>query len=277
MTVCVATFDSDGNIVAACDQMISMQGLQTAETAAVKIRYLGVNWVAMFAATDASPITPIIKRANNLLFSGDAKPAMMNVAVDALCTAYSDELQAHIQRSILNRYSLTVADLHTLKADLAITGEVMEAVRKANFDVSFLVMGHDKDGPHIFTVDNPGVSACHDVAGYHAVGTGAWLASSELMRTNFDADNPDELGATVYNVCGAKFAAEAAEGVGGPTFLLVIRPNELPRLYYDEPLQKIKDLWYAKRRRLAISTKQRDSIRALLIKPSAGEEWKPTS
>lgn len=76
-----------------------------------------------------------------------------------------------------------------------------------------MVCGFDQDKkPHIFSVENPGRIANHDLTGFHAIGAGARTALARLLM--LDSTPRDSIGMALYQAFDAKVNAELVQSVG---------------------------------------------------------------
>jgi hypothetical protein len=89
-------------------------------------------------------------------------------------------------------------------------------------DTATIFCGVDNDGAHIYTARGGQIS-CDDVAGFSAIGAGAWHADSQIMfgehskwRTFTD---------TLHLIYSAKKRSEVAPGVGTATDMFYIGPQ----------------------------------------------------
>jgi len=85
-----------------------------------------------------------------------------------------------------------------------------------------LVFGFEPSGvARLFTITSPRGAAAFGNVGYWAIGSGASYAIDSLVHRGY---NPNERPARcIYQVCEAKFKAEADPNVGHGTFLGVVR------------------------------------------------------
>ena len=94
------------------------------------------------------------------------------------------------------------------------------AIQSLQLGVSVILAGVDQTGAHIFTIEDPGTTACFDRLGYHAIGSGHRHALLTLV--SHSQHKSADINRTVFNVYAAKRAAEAAPGVGQATEMRVI-------------------------------------------------------
>jgi hypothetical protein len=112
--------------------------------------------------------------------------------------------------------------ISSLPPDLAMM--IDDEIQRMRLDVSIIVAGVDRAGPHIFSIEDPGTSACYDRLSYHAIGSGHRHAMLSLVAHNQHLRMG--LNQTVFNVFCAKKAAEAAPGVGQATEMRIITRDE---------------------------------------------------
>jgi hypothetical protein len=93
-------------------------------------------------------------------------------------------------------------------------------IQTMELDVSIILAGIDRGGPHIYSIEDPGFSRCYDRLSYHAIGSGERHALLTLVAHGQHLSTG--LNQTVFNVYCAKRAAEAAPGVGTATEMRVI-------------------------------------------------------
>ena len=88
---------------------------------------------------------------------------------------------------------------------------------------SAIVTGLDADGwPHIYTIGDPGLAHCEDMAGFAVIGSGQHHARSQFMTRGYGPDAP--IWETLQLVYAAKRKAETAPGVGKGTDMGGISP-----------------------------------------------------
>jgi hypothetical protein len=107
------------------------------------------------------------------------------------------------------------------------------------------VSGFDRDQQaHVFVVDDPGVLQSFGSTGFWAIGSGQPEALSSIFFTTAHLhDFPQTLNGMIYDLCAAKFMAEANPHVGTSTNVLIRRFGESPETYSDVAIQAIRELW----------------------------------
>jgi hypothetical protein len=108
--------------------------------------------------------------------------------------------------------------INRLPPDLAMTLD--DAIQRMRLGVAVIVAGVDRDGPHIYGIEDPGTYSCYDRLSYHAIGSGHLHAMLALVAQNQHLSMG--LNQTVFNVYCAKRAAEAAPGVGQSTEMRIV-------------------------------------------------------
>jgi hypothetical protein len=69
--------------------------------------------MCFFSGNDLTPVPPIVARARDILSA--SKPTEVSGVVDAVCEAYSGELNLTAERSVLRKYGLKMASVATSK------------------------------------------------------------------------------------------------------------------------------------------------------------------
>jgi hypothetical protein len=169
---------------------------------------------------------------------------------------------AELYRETYNRAVLKRCE-QAMLAPLGLTAEALfakdsdvrtEVVNRLVSDMRFfepprietMVTGYDADGAHIYTIRDGDVTM-NDMAGFAAIGSGAWHAESQLMRANINLTT--SLPSAIWHTYTAKKRSEVAQGVGSATDMVVVgaafghshivKPEEIAVL--DEVYAKIVD------------------------------------
>jgi 20S proteasome alpha/beta subunit len=130
----------------------------------------------------------------------------------------------------------------------------------ASVDASFLVFGYDNQKmPHIFTVKEKGEVEYFDMSGFWASGSGQTAALGALSSKNHSRFNSYKR--VLLNMCEAKFAAEAAPGVGQESFVVVVHPDGSHFTLYNIGLMRKA---YERARRKPVTKSQMNAVEALL-------------
>ena len=269
MTLCLASFArKDKYIIAICDTMISSDDW-SGDKMALKARPLPNDWCVMTAG-DQSPATPILESVVASLATTSDKSLSSTVA--CFQQAFSEQLQSRI-RQILMPYGMTLENYHQIGPALGPNFQkILFEMSTASIAATFLVFGYDdKKRPHIFTIKDKGEVEYFDLSGFWAVGCGQTAALGSLFSKNHSRWNPYKL--VLLNICEAKFAAEAAPGVGQGSFVVVIHPDGSHLTLYDiEPVRKA----YERARRRPVTKTQKNAVEALLknLTPERGPQKK---
>lgn len=225
MTVCIAVtprFRSE--IILVSDQLLSSE--VTSIEAGLKLTKLGpgIEWYIMFAG-DATRFQPLVERMREPL--GDVKDTRLELrtAIELAERAYYVETTKFIEAEILGPYGLTRDDF--VKKGRRWLGpatyaQLFEQIGSTDLGIEILVVGHDATAQtQMFSVSSRGL-ATRTVLPYHAIGSGSYLALGTLYQlAHFPAMDLEE---NVYRTCAAKFAAEAAPGVGKQTQAMIVDP-----------------------------------------------------
>jgi hypothetical protein len=174
--------------------------------------------------------------------------------------AFREQLHARI-RQILMPYGMTLENYHLIGLALGPNFQrILLEMSTASVDATFLVFGYDiQKMPHIFTIKDKGEVEYFDRSGFWAIGSGQTAALGSLFNKSHSRFNPYKR--VLLNVCEAKFAAEAAPGVGRGSFVVVIHPDGSHLTQYDiEPVRKA----YERVRRKPVTKSQKSAVEVLL-------------
>ena len=180
-----------------------------------------LQWWAMVAGDDVTHIIPVLEAANLALVR--LSPEMNTLAnVERIVTkAYHDVRLQYADDLVLAPIGLT---MEALWRNPQWQKDLVEKLGQVDLGCQILVAGFDRDGDgHIFTVEHPGIARNHDLAGWAAIGSGAFSAVSTLLLHSVNYEM--EVVQVLYHVCEAKFMAESASGVGKYTIAKVISPK----------------------------------------------------
>jgi 20S proteasome alpha/beta subunit len=226
VTVCIAAIANYGTaIVIAADQMLTM-GWAKSDKSALKIGGVHANFSVMFAG-NIEHVGPVLRSIRKQLEGKDG-PSYDDIE-NAASKAYQDRLREERENTVLGGYGVTLNEF--LQGGPQRFGNTtysqwlaeMDSVKLGSPDgLSLLVAGYDGNGgPHILSVEHPGVVKNHDIQGFWAIGSGQYGALSSLFFHSYNKRTlPEE---TVYHVAAAKFMAEeSSSDVGKTTNLLII-------------------------------------------------------
>lgn len=252
VTVCIGAINAVGDIVTASDQMLTMSmGTFSGDEAAAKVEMLTLGWRVMFAADDVGVVPPLIRRIRSRLYSSE-EPLTVDFMIRVLRESYQEERLQRATEMYLSPFGI---DLSTfLSNGAAVLGDnnlaaiLRERIERHELGCELLVSGHEEvpsasvtSSAHLLVVSNPGIVKDCSVAGYWAIGSGAYLALSSLATRRQNLRH--ELAPMIYNVCEAKFAAESAIGVGRETFVTIHRDNETWTTMEGRDLGAIRRHW----------------------------------
>jgi len=239
VTVCIAAVcGSPATLIMSSDHMISMGSHWSADGLAMKIDSVGVGWFSQFSAENMSPVTPIheVLRKSSQTTMGQVSSNVKK--------AYHEQRLVQIQDEILNLYGLSWEDFLTKGKDLLTERDFEQVIDKiASYDLGLelLMSGFDNEGPHVFSVSNPGKCDFYDKLGFAAIGSGSTLALASLFTSTYKRTDPLET--CILKVLCAKFSAESASGVGSDTFVSMYSP-ERGLMWLDyETLCDAKEEW----------------------------------
>jgi 20S proteasome alpha/beta subunit len=287
MTVCIGSLARNKQIVMVCDRLLSM-GSFSVDTATLKLSTLHVDWVVLFAADDTG-IVPIVLREIQNQFSDHADfdtPVEIDVIVSCLREGFQKTRRMMATDKYLSTYGLTLEEfLRDGAAKFGNTGFALlrQQIEQCDLGCELLVCGFDDTrASHVLTVNDPGIVKEHNVAGYWAVGSGAYQAIGTLASRGHNG--LQNLESAVYNLCEAKFAAESAPGVGKETVILVIGEDHSMSTLRPDEIASLRKEWEAIGKPRKLRTKAKELIEQSLRKnasrltgPNRVQTSKPTS
>lgn len=251
VTVCIGATFLDKWLVTASDQKLSMPGMFSGDLLMAKIDPIHPNWCAMVSGDDITLAIPIWDRARKKLgfeTGRETEPPgkTLEELRDAVTAAYQEERERQIADRFLKPHNLTHDEFvksRKLLGDYVFSNVWGEVDRFDLERITFLVAGFDKfKRGHVFTIENPGVYKNYDPTGFWAIGSGQYLALASLFLSDMRT-TPPSFETLIYEVCAAKFLAEAEGNVGKGTSLIVYEVGKPPEYYDEEGVKQIRQLW----------------------------------
>jgi hypothetical protein len=229
--------------------MLATLGVMASDVQVLKNDVLFPRWVMMTAGDDTEHIDPILTRARKLLHTKIEHKTPQQVA-SKLAQAYEERLQELIQANVLKRYRFTpntFRDTGKKKMTASVYNSLITKIAAVKLKLSFLVCGLDgtRTG-HIIGIDRDNAPVSYDKLGFWAIGDGAPMALASLGFFNHQPriSGGLSLGECVYQVCAAKYMAEAAKTVGKQQLLTVYGPDEgQVRFLFLADQQRIREAW----------------------------------
>jgi 20S proteasome alpha/beta subunit len=227
VTVCIAGICEGTSIVGASDRMITAGDVEY-EPPQTKVVSLTTSIAAMIAgdaALQTEIFMPVFDKVNAQISTLPNDWVPVRTVADWYYEIYRQVRNSRIEQMILNPLGLDrntfISRQNELQSQLAmkLAGEIL------NFDmpeIETIVAGVDSSGPHIFVVDNKGVTA-RDSVGFAAIGAGYWHANSQFMFSEYARWKP--MPEVLLLTYAAKRRAEVAPGVGQGTDMFMIGPN----------------------------------------------------
>lgn len=241
MTVCVAAISSNGPcIVCIADKALSYGEYIQWDSDCTKILELRNKAVVMMSSDSESHATKLVRHLANI--------------EDLSCNRY--DLIKQIERQFSGAYSdmqeTEILTPQTLSRETyigAITGDTVNehisgiARKMENFNLlcDALICGYDEDkSPYILHAVSPGVVTDFTNVGFHAVGSGAEKAVSQLLFS--EHKRTAGVPRTLYECFDAKAHAEMAVGVGYEWDACFVT-SEGPKPLLEEAKPLIDQVW----------------------------------
>jgi hypothetical protein len=257
-TLCLASICRGRRIVGICDAMLSNQEW-SGDRMAMKAKPLINDWCVMTAG-DPSAAVPILRDVEDRLIAmGDKQRATLGSTVQAFKEAFAVRIKEQAEL-ILLPFGMTLQNYHQIGPPLGQTFQkVLFDITNLSMGATFLAFGFDDEKEaHIFTIEDQGNVKYFDLAGFWAIGSGSPAALGSLFNNSHSRFASYHQ--TVKNLCEAKFAAEAAPGVGKESFLVVLEvdPNHDKHLTVRDlsPIRKT----YEKRKKRMPTKAERKAV-----------------
>jgi len=243
MTLCIAAINEGASaIITVSDFMVSNQWTST-QTRTVKAQWVpnAPTWVQMYAGepTIDERVSEFVRRRITR-----GVPPDFDMVRGSFEEGYKAELCRRIEMEILGPLGMSREDF--LEHGRAYLGEPeflrwLGKVEEATLGTTFLVAGVEPTGVvRMFSIENLGVVRYWDRLGYHAIGSGDFLAIASLHRTfKFGLSLAD----TIYRLCEAKFLGEAAYGVGTHTMVEVVYANGACQIMWQQDVEALRSIW----------------------------------
>ncbi len=249
LTVCIAGIHNPDSknryIIATFDRRLTTLGGWHSQDGSVwKMRTIAKGWWAMMAG-NSSEITALGYALEEGL-KGTKDRTFLQFARRCV-SVYKEERKKLVETQVLSDYDVdSYSDYRALRASDrdfydAIAGKINE------FDQTLycMICGFEKNmTPHIFAISGPGNLAFCDAQHFGVIGAGAAAAHFSLDRHPYNRAKP--FGECVFSILAAKFAAEAAEGVGPDSILMVFVPYppwKAQNVMRHEAVEEYKEKW----------------------------------
>ena len=255
MTVCIAAMCLQGDkpaIIGASDRMFTAGDIVEFEPDKTKIANLHKKVVALVAGSSAAQES-ILQNVTERI------KAEKLTRVKDIAEAYSEELikvrLRKAEQEFLNPIGLDLkVFLEEIKKESSsdILSDLVCKMSRYRLGVETIIAGLDDVGAHLFEVSDtsePNASAVpHNAAGFVAIGSGGFHASSQFMFQRYNG--LWELSQALFLTYKAKRHSEISPGVGKMTDVFVI--NDFEPYYYaskefpnnpDTDLDKIKQIY----------------------------------
>ena len=234
MTVCIAAVcnvlpDRPAFVVAACDRMITIGGIQY-EPQQRKAAELGTSTIALFAG-DMQLHAAIMPRVREQLKELVADREPQRLTVEEISDAYAEQF-AYYRRTLAEREILVPRGMDFERFARQQSALPHYQVREIDamlaahaIDSTAIIAGLDHTGAHLFRVRDPGVAESFNTPYFVCAGSGKDIAETQFMVSQYDKQWP--LSKALWLAFSAKARAQVAGGVGPKTDLIIIGPGKI--------------------------------------------------
>lgn len=214
MTICIGVLcENRRYAVVASDRMLTNPILSVEfEHDEPKYEILSNTCVALTAG-EALPPTELCREV--ILRVSRLTSPRINKISDTLCEEFRKYKKKRIEEKYFKpRGFNTIEEYLRLQRGLNdnVVLRLERAIESEKLGISFLVVGVDNEGAHIYEVSDPGHAECFDRVGFHAIGSGLPHAIAIFISYNFTPNI--SLRNALYVTYEAKKHAERAPGVG---------------------------------------------------------------
>jgi hypothetical protein len=265
MTVCIAATCENGQaVVVASDRMLSAPFLTIEfDHPDAKIDLIGGRCVALTAG-DALSVQDIL--VGGLGVAAQLQDPTVELIAQHVRNRFVEVRKRRINEMVLGPRGLDfdmfyAGGIQRLPPELAMFLD--SQIQQAQLGSSIILAGVDASGAHIFSVEDPGATACFDRLGYHSVGSGHRHALLTLVSKA--QHKTTDLFTTMFNVFVAKKAAELAPGVGNATEMRVVTPQGV-NIIGQEDIAKLEQIFAED-----VKPKESTSEAILAMKPPPNE------
>lgn len=258
MTICIAVICDEGEkVIATSDRMItiSLPPIEY-EYGIPKIQELSKTCIALTAGS-ALAHTDLCKEVTSIVSSLSA-PTIKEIA-EKTVESYISQRKKKIEEEILKArgftYDTFYPNLRNLPPEIGIT--IDSRIEDYDFNLEILLAGVDKDGAHIYQIDNPGTMNCFDSISYGAIGSGWHHSVYSLIEDGYTNRVPLKLAA--FLIYKAKKRAESAPGVGKDSDMWIISANGVTTVK-EQTIKKLEEIYEKKLEIERSRTKEIDDL-----------------
>jgi hypothetical protein len=265
MTVCVAAIaEAKSCVVCIADKALLYGDYIQWDSDCTKIFDLKGDAVAMLSSDNEAHATRLLSELMLMPFFRINR----NVLIKAIENSFKAAFRSIQAAEVLGPEMLTEGQYLTLISSPELNLHALEIAKKvSNFELACdaLICGHDDhDLPYILGVRSPGVVTDYSNVGFHAVGSGAEKAISQLLFC--EHKRTYGIARTLYECFDAKAHAEMAVGVGYEWDACLV--TELgAKLLADEAKPLIDRVWSRANRSPFQRQRQKDDL------PNPPRDW----
>ena len=238
MTVCVASFAEESKaIVCIADRAVTYPSYGSpvqSDSGMKKIIDIGnTRWCALFSGDTSFAQRVVAKVAKKAV---PVSPVDFDWMERNAETTYQECYEELVESKVLRPYLLKRDTFISRPSNLqALDSQIVSAINAKlqafEFSCQIMFCGFDSNGPHLFTVIEPGSSEWNDLEGHNAIGIGKEAATSRIAF--LETESSESLQSVFYDVFDAKVASEIIQGVGyewdGRVLVADKAPIEIPK------------------------------------------------
>lgn len=243
MTICIGTLCEDRKCaVVASDRMLTNPALSVEfEHDEPKYEILSTRCVALTAG-EALPPTELCREVISKV--SELTSPKINKIANTVCEEFRKYKKKRVEEKYFKPRGLDNIEQY-LQVQRHLNDNVVlrleRAIESEELSISFLIVGGDDEGSHIYEVSDPGHAECFDRVGFHAIGSGLPHAIATFISWNFTPRI--DLNHATYITYEAKKHAEKAPGVGKIATDIALITNEGINFIKEEELKSLEKIY----------------------------------
>ncbi len=247
LTVCIASFAQESRaIVCIADRAVTYPSYGSpvqSDSGMKKIIDIGnTGWCALFSG-DSSFAQQVVAKLTTKAGAAGAAAVDFNWMETNAETIYQECFETLVENKVLRPYLLRRDTFISRSKDLQpldsqIVSSINSKLQEFEFACQIMFCGFDANGPHLFTVVEPGAAESNDLEGHNAIGIGRETATSRIAW--LETESSESLVSVFYDLFDAKVASEIIQGVGYEWDGKIIVRGK-PPIEITKPIKKLID------------------------------------
>jgi len=230
MTICISAIAEEKYIVSISDKMVTLTNPPTEYEQYNSKTHVITNSCIFASAGLALEPLPILEEIKE---ECDDKTPITDIATKAK-TIFKKHRTQFMEDNLLTKFGLTHDEFKKMQLSMNpnIVAQIYKTLNEKLYDLSIIIAGVDKNGPHIFNINDPSQLTNYNGLGHCQIGSGNIHAFSSFISNQFNSKlKLTEVAAIVYE---SKKRSEIARGVGVASDMYIVSNNNVKQLTDDE-------------------------------------------